>query len=269
MPDCLNCHSTLIEGQRYCPQCGQKTILHRLNMHEIFHDAVHHITHGDKGFFVLLKNLLLHTGNVAREYVQGKRKKHFPPVNFFFIVAAAYVFIMTLNAKPQMQADVLKEHPELNYIPNIEQRHKVMDIYERAGKARIFMSKHANTIFMLATPLITLIFFLFYKKSGFNYVEHLVANMYMSSFTLLVQVIIFVPLISIFHLKEFNFLLIIFLIFQAIYFSVFYYHFIGRTSTQAKVKTALVSLAIIAFWSILSGSLIRMYISNGIWGLLS
>ena len=75
---CANCAAPLDPQFRYCPQCSQKVDLHRLSLHDIFHDVVHYFTHADKGFFGLLKDLAVSTGKVAREYVTGKRKKYFP-----------------------------------------------------------------------------------------------------------------------------------------------------------------------------------------------
>ena len=77
MTNCLNCNHPLTEGQHFCANCGQKAALKRLNLHDIWHDVVHYFTHADKGIFQLLKQLVTKTGIVAKEYVEGKRKKYF------------------------------------------------------------------------------------------------------------------------------------------------------------------------------------------------
>jgi len=219
--NCANCNQPLIQDQHFCSSCGQKAHLHRLSWHDVTHDAVHYFTHADKGIFHLLLQLATKTGTVAREFVQGKRKKYFPPFSFFLIVATIYVFVFTLNDKPHTSVDVLKEHPELNKIPNEAKRANVMRIYERAAKARGFMNKHSNNVAMLALPLIALIYWLFYSQAGYNYIEHLVANMYMSGFTLLAQVVVFVPLSSLFNSKNSPVSLVAFFAFQLIYFTIF------------------------------------------------
>ncbi|MEO6734038.1 MAG: DUF3667 domain-containing protein [Ferruginibacter sp.] len=229
---------------------------------------VHYFTHADKGLFYLLIQLITRTGTVAREFVKGKRKKYFPPLNFFLIVAAIYVFIFTLTTKPNAANDVLKEHPELNKIRDANKREHVWHIYERSSKARAFMNKHSNAVAMLALPLISLIFWIFYRRAGYNYIEHLVANMYMSGFTLLCQVLIFVPLSILFKSKNSNYTLFMFFVFQLIYFSFFYYSFINGTTKWGGIKAFLVSLFVIIFWGALSATVIRVYITNGFWGLL-
>lgn len=265
---CANCDQEIIQGQCFCPQCGQKTHLHRLSWHDITHDAIHYFTHADKGIFHLLIQLITKTGTVAREYVQGKRKKYFPPFNFFLIVAAIYVFVFTVNTKSNAPKDVLKDHPELSRIEDQKKRENVVHIYERSAKAMAFMKKHSNSVAMLALPLLAALFWLLYRRAGYNYIEHLVANMYMSGFTLLCQVLIFVPLSLLFKSKNSNYSLLMFFIFQIIYFSYFYYFFINRTTKLGRMKAFLVSLFVIVFWVALSATIIRLYISNGIWGLL-
>ena len=45
----------------------------RLHLHDIGHALVHAVTHADHSIFSLIKDLALHPGRVAREYVEGKR----------------------------------------------------------------------------------------------------------------------------------------------------------------------------------------------------
>ena len=74
MPNCLNCNAPLTTTQKFCGECGQKTALKRVNLHDVFHDAIHYFTHADKGIFTLLISLIKQPGLVAKEYVEGKRK---------------------------------------------------------------------------------------------------------------------------------------------------------------------------------------------------
>lgn len=265
-PICVNCNSPIIPGHQYCGKCGQKTHLHRLTWHDVTHDAIHYFTHADKGIFHLLVQLATRTGNVAKEFVQGKRKKYFPPLNFFLIVAAIYVFVFTLSARPSEPGDFKKEYPELNKIPDLKKRLEITQVYERASKAKVFMSKHSNGVAMLALPILAGIYWIFYRKGGYNYIEHLIANMYMNGFTLLCHVLIFLPLGWLINLKQLNITLIAFFIFQIIYNSIFYYRFLGLHSKFPKWKAFLVSFFGILFWAGLTGTLIRLYISNGFWG---
>jgi len=266
--NCSNCGNALTENAAFCASCGQKAHLHRLSWHDVVHDAVHYFTHADKGIFQLIKALLLKTGTVAKEFVAGKRKKYFPPLNFFLIVAAIYVLITSLNAKPVVIKDIRAAHPEIALIKDPVKQEKTYAIYSRAAKSGNFLSRNSNMIAILALPFTAFLFWLLYKRSGYNYVENLVANMYMSAFTLLVRVLIFIPLVNLFSIKMPYLELTVFFIFQLIYFTLFYYQFIGKISMGAKVKAFFSALMVIGIWFALSGFAIRIYITNGFWGLM-
>jgi hypothetical protein len=75
--------------------------------------VIHYFTHADKGIFQLLKALVTQTGTVAREFVSGKRKKYFPPFNFFLIVAALFVFMGSIL--PNKSVDTPYNHYRNSY----------------------------------------------------------------------------------------------------------------------------------------------------------
>lgn len=70
---CLNCETALSDGQRFCPNCGQKTDTHRLTWKHFSHEVFHALAPADKGLVYLFKKLVLRPGVVAREYLAGKR----------------------------------------------------------------------------------------------------------------------------------------------------------------------------------------------------
>jgi predicted amidophosphoribosyltransferase len=72
---CLNCDAPLVPNQAYCSACGQKADTHRLSMHDIGHAMVHVFTHADHSVFALVRDLAFKPGRVAREYLDGKRRK--------------------------------------------------------------------------------------------------------------------------------------------------------------------------------------------------
>ena len=268
--ECPNCEFEVAPNFEYCPQCGQKANLHRLSLHDVLHDALHYFIHTDKGFIRLLKELIFKTGIVAKEYVSGKRKKYFPPLNFFLLVATIYVLISSMVAF-HSPANALKGHPEINTIHDPVQEKYQLQIYERQERALHFINKFSNIIAMAAVPLICLIYWICYIQGTYNYTEHLAGCMYMVGFTNLIYAVILVPISLLMGVKQFNSsfpLALIFMIFQIIYNSIFYYRFIGNYSNASLAKAIAVSSLAVLFWFGFSGFLVAVYITNGFWGIV-
>lgn len=132
---------------------------------------------------------------------------------------------------------------------------------ERSKKVNVITEKYSNVINMVATPFLTLLFWLFYRKR-YNYFECLVANMYFVGFIMLVYALLFVPLRHFFptiHL----YLLSIFFLFEILYHGNAYYQFINRKGKWDIMKAYGVSFAISAVWFAITYSLIQRYISKG------
>lgn len=275
-PTCANCDAPLNPEFRYCPQCSQKVNLHRLNLHDIFHDAVHYFTHADKGIIGLIKDLAVKTGKVANEYVSGKRKKHFPPLNFFLLAGTIYVLVVNAANPPReydASKDALKAYPQLTTYPKHVQQY-VINLYDRQHKALTFMTKYSNTVAMIGVPFTCLLYWLFYIRGRFNYTEHMVAGMYMGGFTNIVYALIFVPMGALFGIKQTDpstmsmVFVVALLLVQITYASVFYYRFINKGTAASAWKAAGVSLLVTVVWIALTGVVVFLYILHGFWGLL-
>lgn len=144
----------LTADDRFCPTCGQKTDTHRLNMGHIWHDVVHAFTHADKGIIHLVIALFHRPGHLAREYVDGKRKRYFNPFSFLFIVVAiSTLIISTFN---------------------------LMTMTGMRDPISTFLNKHANVVILLNVPFGALFSWLLFRKSGRTYAENLVLAAYTS-----------------------------------------------------------------------------------------
>jgi hypothetical protein len=261
-PYCLNCGKPLLTGQQFCAQCGQKAETHRISLHEISHDAIHYFTHADKGIFHLLKALTKYPGRVAGEYIGGKRKLYFKPLNFFLIVAGILVFMSSTfyQENPGPPNKRYAQTPQQPMSPELIAYYKAMG--KRAQKVNYISGKYGNVIMMLATPLLTWFLWLCYKRGRFNYLEHLVANMYFSSFIMLFYALILVPLRYVFEQQYIYFLGIFFAV-EITYRGIAYYQFMGRKGKGPLFKAIGISLLASAVWFTISFSMIWYYIRNG------
>jgi hypothetical protein len=263
-PMCLNCENPLVPGQNFCPGCGQNSTVHRLSMHDVGHDALHYFTHADKSIFSLIWQLFRKPGLVPREYVAGKRKKYFPPLNFFLVVAAVCLFMTSMlhsyRSVPVRQSSTSYSTNTSQLSPAVQQR------MERGRKVGVFFSKYTNLVSMAAIPLMTLIVFLFYSRGKYNYTEHLVANMYIGGFTVLMYALIFLPAGAV---VSGSITLYLFFGFELIYRVVAYYYFINMRTGKGIALSIMANVTTTFAWIGLSYFCIRMYISHGFWGLLT
>ena len=257
--NCKNCNTEFDQGFKHCPTCGQKAETHRLSWHDVQHDVTHYFTHADKGIFFLLKELALRTGNVAREYVFGKRKKYMSPVTFYLLASAIYVVaIKTYGHYFPSVMDVMKDPgPDAS-------------IYEiRSFKASQFSQHNLKMFSFLAIPITAFVFWIFYRKKGFNYVEQLITAMFCNGFTLLVMSLIIMPLGFLFF-KDYNSPIVIAtgLAFQFIYYSIFYYRFAADQTGKGKLVAVSASIVSLLVWTFLIFLLVGIYVSSGFFGLI-
>jgi hypothetical protein len=263
-PNCLNCDTPLLPQKKFCSSCGQKAIVHRLSMHDVNHDLMHYFTHADKGIFSLLRQLIKKPGLVAREYVEGKRRKYFSPLNFFLIVAGIYVFMVNvLNEGNNVSYISEKQIASVQHIKDPKEKQHRLDSYERRGKSITFFNKYANFVAMFATPFITIFIWLCYRKGKYNYTEHLVANLYFSGFCVLMYALVFGPLAKLLHLGSANFLLFLYFVFEVIYRSVSYYSFMNKRTRGSAFKAFIVCFSALLLWVLFTFTANYMYIRYG------
>ena len=218
---CLNCGNETVNC--FCSICGQKNSTHRFSMKHFFlHDFIHGVFHLDKGFLFTLKELYTRPGNSIREYIQGKRAKHF---NYFTLMLLIYALSHFLAKIPEKSVyDIMIDN-------NIS-----------VGNYKV-LKEYAKFIMLLYIPLYSLATFLFYYKSKLNYTEHVVMAMYYSSAILVFHVIpIIAPVVS----TNLNFILTLRIIVgftEYLYYFWFLYQFFSKfkfNKVELIIRTVLV-----------------------------
>src|SRR6185436_14980728 len=76
---CLNCESTFAAAARFCPQCSQRTDTARLSFVDMTRDLLHAFVNVERGPLVFAWALLTRPGVVAREYIEGRRRRYYGP----------------------------------------------------------------------------------------------------------------------------------------------------------------------------------------------
>jgi hypothetical protein len=265
---CLNCNSLLQPEQQFCSRCGQSAKTHRIGFAHLMHELLHGFTHADKGIFYTIKMLAVKPGLVAREYLEGKRKKYFPPVNFYLILIGLFVFAFGFFLRFQQSNTFAQVRTELRNLPDslAQMRDRRLAKLDRAETVMSFMTKRSNLVnLLLATPLSSFVFFLFYRRHKYNFIEHFTVNLYFSGFGSLIFIFIIAPLVSFvdnqaFYLAALSF----FLLTEMVYRSIAYYQFVGKKGSRHYLFSLLASFTSIALWIVLSRVAVNYYIEHGL-----
>lgn len=175
--NCKNCDAAT-QG-KFCSSCGQQVDTHRITVPHLSHELIHALTHADKGFLLLLKELITKPGIIARQYVEGKRKKYFNPLSFVVITTALSAFVSYkagyFEALTYPQS---KRQPPLPY-------------YRESME---FMVGHGKILgLVLILPLLAFLAWIFFKRSKYNFAESFVLHSFVIGETNILRVLVFVP----------------------------------------------------------------------------
>jgi hypothetical protein len=168
---CRNCETALEPAQKFCGHCGQRTDLApRLTLHEIGHDVLHALLHVDQSIFSLVRELLFRPGHVARDYIDGRRKRYFGPFAFLVItVGLASAMILVFG----------------------------VDLFKPIGDNPVahVLSRHVNLVVLLQLPILAACCWLFFVNEKLTFAEHLVFVAYVSGFRALILGVMLAPVI--------------------------------------------------------------------------
>lgn len=246
---CQNCHTQLEAGYQFCPTCGQSSAIHRFTLGHFFHEAGHALTHADKGFFYLIKELAIKPGTVLKEYItEGKRKRYFNPFTFMLLMSGLLLFF-TLVFKPYdtETAGMTKEEVK-QYQAQVPQGQQIM---ERQKKFAAFMEKNTKLISLASVPLTAFIFWIFFRKKGLYYAEHLVAALFLTGFFTIFNILMTPILTMLKGSVLYRNLSLLPLLFQFIYFGWAYIPILSVSGAVRKWKVYFVSLVNVVVWFVL------------------
>jgi hypothetical protein len=141
-------------------------------MRDIAHDFLHAMFHIDHSILSLVRALLTRPGHVAREYVQGRRRKYFGPFGFLMITVALASFVVVVSGVQWITSDA------------------------ESGLVQ-FLQRHVNLVVLAQTPLLAAFCALLFPDARLHYAEHLVLAAYTSGFKILVLALVAVPTVMV------------------------------------------------------------------------
>lgn len=132
----------------------------------------------EKGFFFTAKELLLRPGTTIRAYLQGERKRYSNPLRFLVFVTAA-VTLLTINL------DLFGQLYDETGAWSAEET-----VLQTQQNVKNFIYQYFNIITFLSIPLLAALSYLFFRRKGYNYAEHLVLNTFLLTEGMLIYLLI-------------------------------------------------------------------------------
>lgn len=172
--NCKNCGNA-VNGS-YCSHCGQPSHTGRINLHYIWHELQHSVLHVDKGIFYTIKELIVRPGYTIKDYLAGKRVNHFKPFSFIIILGTIYGFLVHFfNLYPE--AHIFSDAGE-----SVVDKNRVMFEWVYA---------HYSLIMLVMIPVSALSSYLIFRKSGYNYMEHVIIYSYITGIHIIFMMVVY------------------------------------------------------------------------------
>ncbi len=176
---CKNCNHHF-QGH-YCNNCGQPAETDKINIHFLWHDIQHGLLHLDKGIFYTTKELFTRPGHSIREFIEGKRIKHFKPVSLVLVLAGMLGLMYHFFHISILEGSVVVTSNDKNGIEFISAFNSASD----------WITEHYAIVTIFQLPLFALFTFFVFRKAHFNFIEHLVLNSFLTGQKLIFHIILF------------------------------------------------------------------------------
>ena len=165
---CKNCNQTIQDDQSYCPHCGQKSDVTRLNFKQLIKDIWIAFSNTDEGFLLLIKELVYKPGKVARAYVSGRRKHYFNPFSYLAIMVAIALFFILRFESYGIDYSLMKTQ-DLEFLR--------------------FTFQYFNLFIFFTCPVYALVIWIFFSGNQMNYAENLVLSAYLGGQNMLYYIV--------------------------------------------------------------------------------
>lgn len=170
---CKNCNQEFVGD--FCNYCGQAADTQKLSMHYIWHDLQHGLFHFDNGIFYTIRQLLTRPGHTIREFINGKRVRHFRPLSLVVVLATFYGLLYHYFIGRRFDIRLEVSHEDL------------MGILENVTRWMIDHLAYTSFILIIGATISTYIVF---KKERYNWAEHFVLNTFTVGLILITSIML-------------------------------------------------------------------------------
>lgn len=173
---CKNCGQTY--SGHYCNNCGQPAATHQLNFHYLWHEIQHSLLHFDQGILYSLKQLFTRPGHSIRDFIEGKRIRHFKPISLLLLLATLYGFLYHYFDISLSEKGIKNETEDI--------------------KVNEWIVEHYAWATLLTIPLYTIGTSVAFRKQPYNLFEYFILNTFKACQRLTISLALF-PLLYYFN----------------------------------------------------------------------
>ncbi|RYF67945.1 MAG: DUF3667 domain-containing protein [Cytophagaceae bacterium] len=177
---CLNCAHEF-EGN-FCNQCGQSAQTHSVDWHYIWHEIPHSVWHVDRGILFSVRELCTRPGYTIRDFIAGKRVNHYRPLALLLILGAIVAFV-----SHTLDVSIMKSSQEVFTPGNAVASTRIKEFQT---KLLHFLEAKQTLLQIVTIPIYAFWFWFMFKRKGYNYPQILVAQTFITNFSILFSVIV-------------------------------------------------------------------------------
>jgi hypothetical protein len=232
---CANCNSTV--DTAFCSACGQKSEVHRITATHLAHEGFHSVTHADKGFLLLVKELISRPGFIAKEFIEGRRKRYFNPLSFLVISSALLAYLGSITGYMD----------KLTGASGGRAGGRISAEWQEVFQIAANSGKWLTLLFM--APLFALLSWVFFLRKKYNYAEHFVLHAFIFGEAAILRMVVFIPLFLIVPQYTTVLNMVAYELIYLIFLTVAYKQFFQQHLALTIVKVVLIRvLFVVLFW---------------------
>lgn len=196
---CQNCEAEL-KGP-YCSACGQKDFDFHQSFGHVLHEAVETWFHFDGSFFRGFYDLLFRPGAMTKEFNEGKRARHVPPLRFYLVVSV--LFFLLIPPHDAAQGAVIVDDEDRAELlasgltagpggtapePGTVEREVEERVRQFVQDPSLFWNAFLGALpktLLACLPLFALITRVLYRRGGLHYLQHLILSVHLHTFVFL------------------------------------------------------------------------------------
>jgi len=175
---CINCGEEVTTS--YCPSCGQKNPPKKLNLLTLYSDFQARIYGFDGMFPRTLTDLTIRPGQATKAYIEGNRVRYYGPVGYFFLMITVYLLLASILGVDLNEFSMASMHGSVSPDPAQQQ---LYDVFMKTVNDSLRLTSFLMALF------IGFFSWLFFKKSGYNFIENAILIFYVNGHILWVSIV--------------------------------------------------------------------------------